>query len=849
MSRGRIIFSVILILLSCSLFAQRNERRDSLVRLLGCDKLQQVDEDGESFRKALGHVRFEHNATLLLCDTALWNVNQNVIKAIGHVKIIQNRTVLSSDKLDYLIDDNLAQFRGTLVQLQDKDKNTLRTRYLDYNTKVSVATFVRGGAFKDKDGQLIESTEGTYDSKIKTFNFYGNVNMFTDSVFVKTRSLDFNTETSVAVFTNNTHAWRDNNMLSSDSGWYDRKVEVFTFTSNVHILTETQEAWSDSLVYNRLTENAEMFGNVELLDTTRKVAAVAGYMQYIDSLQFIRMTRDPAVIAVSEEKAGRDTVYIGGDELIYWTVPKCDVPENELSSAEKRLKDINIDPITEYRRKAAEEAKAAAEAALQKLLEEDPNAAAAMGRASGGKDKPFLPAAFEMENEVPLLQIPDSLATAAPDSLAAADSLSNQLKDTTRIGFLQCLRNVKVFKKDMQVACDSLVYNDLDSLVRLYKSPIVWNETSRQYSSDSISVVIKNRSLEKASLMSNAFIAFQEDSLFFDQIKGTEMMAYFDSTGGLSRFDSMGGSSGVFFLEENGSLATVNKFEAKMLTATFKDGNLYDLNYFEDVKSDAYPVVQLRKDERVLKGFQWQPEKRPKGPEDVTSYVPRETERDKYMKIQRPVFKYTDEYFPGYIEQLDKDLKTAQQKKRERQAERKRQEEEQKALEAMQASLEADNKESEDIGDEAAPSAPAAPKDTTVTPLSENADTLVLGAEQIDSLLNGQSIEALKAKIPTDPKAELKAKQKAEREAKQAEKEKARQERISRKEAKWAALDAKDAEKAAKKAAKQQEKQRIKMEKMLKARAKREAKEQKILEGYKAKFEKQKARKEEKSSK
>ena len=218
MLRRGIIFSAILILLSCSLFAERTERKDSLVRLLGCDKLQQVDENGNSFRQALGNARFEHNATLLLCDTALWNVNENVIKAIGHVKIIQNRTVLSSDKLDYLIDQNVAQFRGSVVQLQDKDKNTLRTRYLDYNTKDSVATFTRGGAFKDKDGQLIESIEGTYDSKIKTFNFFGSVNMFTDSVFVKTRSLDYNTETGVAVFTNNTHAWRDDNMLSSDSG-------------------------------------------------------------------------------------------------------------------------------------------------------------------------------------------------------------------------------------------------------------------------------------------------------------------------------------------------------------------------------------------------------------------------------------------------------------------------------------------------------------------------------------------------------------------------------------------------------------------------------------------------------
>ena len=85
---------------------------------------------------------------------------------------------------------------------------------------------------------------------------------------------------------------------------------------------------------------------------------------------------------------------------------------------------------------------------------------------------------------------PDSLS-AQPDSVAVADS--------TKIGFLQGIGNVKVFRKDMQVACDSLAYNDLDSLIRLYRNPVVWNETRRQYSADSIAVVVKDKAIEKAS--------------------------------------------------------------------------------------------------------------------------------------------------------------------------------------------------------------------------------------------------------------------------------------------------------------------------------------------------------------
>ena len=109
--------------------------------LVSAKSAQLIERGGESFRKVTGPARFLHNNTYLLCDSALWNVTTNIIDAVGHVQIIQDRTRLSSGSLQYVVDDDLAKFRGGLVQLEDKDKNTLRTRYLDYNTKDSVAIF------------------------------------------------------------------------------------------------------------------------------------------------------------------------------------------------------------------------------------------------------------------------------------------------------------------------------------------------------------------------------------------------------------------------------------------------------------------------------------------------------------------------------------------------------------------------------------------------------------------------------------------------------------------------------------------------------------------------------------
>lgn len=950
----RLAYSLILLLVSFGLFAQNTEQKDSLVRLLGCDELQQVEEYGQSYRKALGHARFEHNSTLLICDTALWNVNQNVINAFGNVQIIQNNTVLSSENLDYLIDQNLAQFRGALVQLRDKDGNTLRTTDLDYNTKDSVAVFRNGGALRDKDGQIIESDDGHYYSKLKTFSFTNNVNMYTDSIFVKTDDLDYNTGTNVATFGTGTNAWRDNNMLSSQAGYYERTLEKFTFFRNVHILTENQEAWADTLVYYRVPNNVEMYGHVELLDTTRNVAAVAGYVQYIDSLSFIKLTREPAVIAISEQGEKRDTAYIGADTLILRSIPKCDVDSSEISNSASRLKEINVDPVTEYRRKAYEAAKAAAEEARKKQEEEDPNAAGASDRGasvkpggkptgkpagkatgtatgktagttagktddnSGGKaisksgrlsgdamvgdpvtkGRQGLPAPWDdvFEYAPPRFQLPDTLRTSpdtvrvpsdslaaknlsavtepvevtnpqSPDSLqvagslqpqtdsltvptdsltvpgdslnVSADSLSLAPKDSTKISFIYGIRNVKVFRNDMQVACDSLAYTDLDSLIRLYENPIVWNEIKRQYSADSITVIVKNQSIDRASLMSNAFIIVQEDTMSYDQIRGTEMMAYFDSTGALRRFDSMGGASGVFYIEENGSLATVNKFESKMLTATLKDGNIQDLNYFDAVKTDAYPVVQMKKDEKILKGFDWQPDKRPKGPEDITPYKPRESQRKVYENVPRAEFAQTDIYFPGHMNSVYKMLARQDSLKRVRNAERRRLEAERKAeaariADSLRIVAAADSLA---LADSLARADSLALRDSLASRDSlARQDSLAVK----DSLVVSDSLSVSKTdSLANDPSAI----KKAEQERKKAEREKARKDRQAAKEARWAELDARDAAKAKAKEEKALKKKRKKTLKTLKAMEKRRAKEERMLERYKARYEKQKARK------
>ena len=908
----------------------KQESKDSLVVLLSSKSAQMVDIAGASYRKVVGPARFLHNGTYLLCDTALWNVETKIIEAWGNVSILQDETVLTSDKLTYIIDRDLAEFRGSVVQLTDKDHNTLRTRHLDYNTADSVAIFQNGGAMRDKDGQIIESRNGTYDSKVKTFTFENNVNMFTDSIFVKTRSLIYESDKDLATFGFATDVWKDENMLSSNRGWYNRAQETFFFTDDVHLMSEDQEGWCDSLFFYRNTSNIDMLGNAQVTDTTRNIFGLAGRIEYVDSIAKVTMTRKPAVISETSEQDGSiDTLYLGAEKLVYYTLKMCDIDSLAVLDAQKRLKDLDVDPVGEFRRKAAEAAAKAAEEAAK----EDPNyrpkdqqkgdkpsasaaqamssdgpakpaASAAQAKPSDGPAKPAGPTAglgagsktglgagptrsqlpamqkgglgrdslmksdslmrtdslmrsdsIPMRDSLPArdgLMFSDSLMVAdryaLSDSLAFADSLMveeelivEEPKDTTKIGFLEAIRNVKIYKKDMQVVCDSLVYSDLDSLGRMFKNPIIWQDVTRQYTADSISVVVKNNAMEKASLMSNAFISIQEDQTHYDQIKGTEMLAYFDDNGALKRFDVLGGASALFYIQENDALATVNKPESKMLSATFKDGEIQRIYYFEAAKNDAYPIVQMSADEQQLKGFNWAPDKRPADRNAVTPLSLRPSDRKEYERRPRAQFRQTDIYFPGYMKDVYRQMEVRDSLKQVR--ERDRQIEEARA--AAQA-----RRDSIALADSLVKVAKLAKADSIAVAdsISKAEKEAIAVADSLKTVADTSAVKEVAEKVmtPEEIKAAEKAAKKAAAEKAKAEKKtakaaqkKAKQEAL---EAKWAELDQRDANKAAEKAAKKLEKERKRKRKALESQAAQQRRDIETLEKYRLKFEQQKSR-------
>ena len=663
-----LILSLLFASLSTAVAQNENGQKDSLVRLIEANAAKLIDRDGVVLRKIEGPARFLHNNTYLLCDTAIWDVNTNIIDAIGNVQIIQDGTCLVGESLRYIVESNLAQFRGSKVTLMDKDNNMLCTHNLDYNTKDSVATFFGGGSLRSKDGEIIESLDGTYDSKINLFVFYNSVELFSDSLFAKSTRMEYDSNKNVAYFGPSTIGWKGDNMLEANGGEYAREREIVTFEKNAYLFSKEQEVWGDKIVYNRRSGDAQLYGNIQITDTVQSVLMFADKATYQREPLEIILTQRPAIAMYSEQNGNRDTIYASAsDSIRYYTKPFAELDSAAIAAAKARKGVMIIDPMKEIEKLRQEKLKEARSGRKEGREENAGNSSTrSSGRSSSqaniyaGQRAPELPSPQPDEQESPIEQ-QDSIPSAGKESMQQIDStailaereLDAQIMrhDTCTVTFVEAWHNIKLYGKDYQGVCDSLIYTGIDSIARLYIEPVLWSDAKNQFLSDSIFIQIRNDSLYKADFINNAYIITQEDTVHYNQIKSTEMMAYFKKND-IWRFDALGGASLIFYMEEDSTYTMINQKECKILSALIKERKIERIRYYDQLKSDLLPIYDLPINKQRLRGFKWLEERRPKSREEVMPRAIRSSQRRRLKAEPMPEFKQTSLYFPDSMQHI-----------------------------------------------------------------------------------------------------------------------------------------------------------------------------------------------------
>jgi hypothetical protein len=168
----------------------------------------------------------------------------------------------------------------------------------------------------------------------------------------------------------------------------------------------------------------------------------------------------------------------------------------------------------------------------------------------------------------------------------------------------------------MQGLADSLEYRAADSTIYFYNDPVLWNQDN-QMTADSISMLIKNNTIDKIFLVANAFVISVDTLVNFNQIKGRRMTASFEK-GKIKRVLVEGNGESIYFAldEEDGNTSGMNKIICSNIIIRFAKGQVNNFTFLVKPEANFIPPHELKIEEKTLKGFSWQASKKPRR-EDV----------------------------------------------------------------------------------------------------------------------------------------------------------------------------------------------------------------------------------------
>ncbi|MCF0173514.1 MAG: hypothetical protein HUJ91_07315, partial [Bacteroidales bacterium] len=228
--------------------------------------------------------------------------------------------------------------------------------------------------------------------------------------------------------------------------------------------------------------------------------------------------------------------------------------------------------------------------------------------------------------------------------------------DTTQLRFISAYGNVRIYRTDIQARCDSMAFSQIDTLMKLFKDPVVWNEGIHQLTGETMLFMMKDGAFDRGCMQGGAMIISMEDTVHFNQVKSTEMLGYFNSDNQLRRYDALGGVNALFYVREDSVITVMNSKEAQFMMVTLKNGAAQRLKYYETVKSDAYPVADLAIEKQRLKGFNWRDAERPKDRFEITGRKLRKSRRDLTKSTAMPTFPRANDYYAGYMTDIYKQI-------------------------------------------------------------------------------------------------------------------------------------------------------------------------------------------------
>ena len=188
----------------------------------------------------------------------------------------------------------------------------------------------------------------------------------------------------------------------------------------------------------------------------------------------------------------------------------------------------------------------------------------------------------------------------------------NMAAKNDSIRYFLAFHHVKIFNDSLQSVCDSLYYSTEDSVFRMFKEPVFWNDKT-QVSGDTIYLFTKNQQAERLYVFNNGMVVNQSNEKLFNQMAGRTLNGYFKE-GNIDYIRVKGSPAESIYYPQDVDSAYVgmNRSSGDVIDIYFINKELNKVKFINDVNGTLYPLKQIPAGEDRLKGFIWMDKRRPK---------------------------------------------------------------------------------------------------------------------------------------------------------------------------------------------------------------------------------------------
>lgn len=530
----------------------------------------------------------KQGTSVLTSLKGVFDIENEISDYYEYVTLTDKDFILRSDSLRYYNTLKKAVFKApTRIQKQDIQIYCERGFY---DVDDSIGVFKINAQFKEKE---VLATADTiyYDGKLNTIRLLGNAKYINglDTAFAD--EIKYNELTGATVLTGDAVYLGADRKAEGALIFYNKLTEDLSVEGESIITDKDKIIKGDTIAYDKFSGIGEVDGNVSFIDTSNNASIQSDHLDYRDKDEFFIAYNDVGKPVYSQEVEA-DSMHISADTLkSYYILTYIDTSakiEDTLLTA------IGLDSVS-----------------IQDCIE------------LVGDSLDFHRRKYVAENADSMM-IKDTLALAQDiDSIMATnDSLSVWseidssafLIDTSK--FIIADGNVEIYKTDLQAVCDTLSYDRTDSLFKLMRDPVLWSD-STQFSGDTILIYMRNDEVDRVEILGNAMIISTTDLIYFNQIKGRRIDAYFNE----GKIDSMlvsGNAQNVYYMQDKeDAYIGVNTTDCSQILFLFEKDEVSDIKFYKENDSHILPMDKTDHDAIKLEGFSWKIDRRPKGPNDI----------------------------------------------------------------------------------------------------------------------------------------------------------------------------------------------------------------------------------------